>query len=57
MQLPIYRQTVEATGVDPDAPLPLPEVPHWLETPVKDRLVVATTADTSKLPVVETAAI
>ena len=57
MRLPIYRQTVEATGVDPDAPLALPEVPHWLETPVEDRLVVATTAATSELPVVETAAI
>jgi len=32
-------------------------VPHWLETPVEDRLVVATTAATSELPVVETAAI
>jgi len=57
MRLPTSRQTGEAAGVDPDAPLSVPEVPRWLETPVEDRLGVATTADTSELPVVETAAI
>lgn len=54
MQLPIYRQTVEATGVDPDAPLILPEVPHWMEAP-EDRPVMVDddTTATSELPVVK----
>src|SRR5690554_1180466 len=54
MQLPIYRQTVEATGVDPDAPPTLPTVPHWMEAP-EDRPVMVDddTTATSELPVVE----
>ena len=50
MELLTYQETVRETGIDPAAPVVLPELPAWIKHPPVERVA---DMDTSAIPVVE----
>lgn len=49
MLLPIYEETVAATGIDPAADPDVPELPEWIEHPPLERVA---DMDTGTIPAV-----